>query len=764
MADLSTIQIIQLIGYISSLILSGILVILLLYKHPKIQAKIFSLIIVCISIWIFFNLLADYSISSINALLWTKLAIVSPLFLGPLLLEFSELFPNKDQAFDLRKFVKKFIPSFMLLIFVPTQLNIVSIELTDSGIDYQPGILYVFFGIVFGIQMILVIRNFILSYKYSNGIPKYQIKFLGIGIVMTMLISITTSLILPLLQVYQLAFLGPVSTIVFFSFTTYSIKKYRLLDIQYLLNRVIYMLLSAILVFSIFYIVSYLYIKLFGGIFNVGSYILGAFISIAFVVYYPKLRNTLQFVIDEELFKAEYDREQISASLLKRIGEELDISVIQQLVLETITQSGITKGGFIRIYRDAKDSQNAITKEYEYTGVSKIEKIEHILLSYFAKRNDVLVKEELETMLDEDQSRLDSNKLKVEILKYMQKAGISILIPLKSKDSVVGILALREKYSESPFTVQDIDFFEQISIQISVAVQRALLYKESQDFAMTLQHKVDEATAELKNAYEELKKVDAEKDDFISIAGHELRTPAAIIKMSLWLVKSYKEIKTTKGMKKIDDALDANERLIKLIDDLLTTSRIDRSKFKIEPVKFDLIELISKSVEENVHVLGKKKLSVGMTKETQKMKLEIEADRDKVIEVVTNLISNAIKYTEKGSIMIRVQDLGKDAEISVKDTGVGISPEQMDKLFKKFSRLDHSFKQTAKIRGTGLGLYITKKILDQHHGTIHAESDGIGKGSTFIVTIPKVFEGELEMKPDEDRFGSESLEDLPGKA
>lgn len=741
------------------LIISTLLHLLLAFfvikrDHKNPINKSFAFFAISIAFWAISNALFQLVATLQASYFWAIVAYFAGLMLIDSIYFFTYFFPFA-QSFTIKPKIMLLIPNLILTLVLIYPKSVATEVIIKNGvrtINTTPVIVLVFLTYIFLLccAFFFMFRNYKKLKDKNDSISLQQFRIVVYTLVFAIFWGIVTNIMLPAFGNYNLVSFGPVVTLALLIIIAYAIRKFQFLDMVYILNHLLLILLSSVLVFSIFYIVAFTYYKLFGGIFNVGSYVLGTFVSIAFVVYYPKLRNTLQFVIDEELFKAEYDREAIANSVLKRLGEELNITVIQNIVLQTLTQSGITKGGGFRIYREGENISNAISKQYEYKELDKVAGIEAELLEFLQRYQDIIVKEEIETTIDDSSTRPGSKQDILKILNYMKDAGVSIIIPLKGKDSMVGILALREKYSESPFTVQDIEFFDQISIQISVAVQRALLYKESQDFAATLQHKVDEATAELKKAYDELKKVDAEKDDFISIAGHELRTPAAIIKMSLWLVKSYKEIKTAKSLKKIDDALDANERLIKLIDDLLTTSRIDRSKFKIEPTKFDLIELVSKSIEENVHLLGTKKLSVGMTKETQKMKLEIEADRDKMIEVITNLISNSIKYTEKGSIMVRVQKVGKFAEISVKDTGVGISPEQMDKLFKKFSRLDHSFKQTAKIRGTGLGLYITKKILLQHHGDIRAESDGIGKGSTFIVKIPIVFEGELEMKEEND--------------
>ncbi|MGV8131749.1 MAG: ATP-binding protein, partial [Candidatus Pacearchaeota archaeon] len=550
----------------------------------------------------------------------------------------------------------------------------------------------------------------------KKGIIGLQSKYLFISYGLTAFFGLAINVILPnLINSSKYSGLGFIGTLFAIIGMFYVTRRYRFLDIKYFLAQSLFTIISAMFVFSVFYIVAFILIQLFGTLFALPAYFLAGMIAMLFVLSYPRVRHTLQYVIDQELLKAEYNREEIYEAINTAVGQELDISNLQNKVLNGLIENGITTGGYFWVFADEERSfKESIAKKHLNSQGKLNLLLTPILIKYLTRSKQVIVREEIQTLINETSS--DSDGILNEALKFLEETDTNILLPIFGKKKLIALIGLKRKLSESPFTLQDIDLFDSISTPISVAIERSILFEESKNFAKTLQYRVDEATAELKEAYEELQRIDAEKDDFISIAGHELRTPAAIIKMSLWMLKNYKEIKSDKAVEKLENALTANERLIRLINDLLTTSRIDRSKFKLEPVKFDIVELIKNTVKDNEFLAKDKGLRLNF--KDPNTSVTVEADKDKIIEVITNLISNSVKYTDKGSVNLEFSHFKDHVSLCITDTGIGIKKEDQRKLFKKFSRLDHSFSTTAKIRGTGLGLYITKSILEQHKGSI----------------------------------------------
>ncbi len=240
-------------------------------------------------------------------------------------------------------------------------------------------------------------------------------------------------------------------------------------------------------------------------------------------------------------------------------------------------------------------------------------------------------------------------------------------------------------------------------------------------------------TKQLEDANEKLKILDQARAEFITIASHQLRTPPATIKWYLSSILNGDYGRVTKELKIIIGKANlTNNSLISLIDDLLNVSRIERGKmeFLFEPC--NLTDLAKFTYEQLLPIAQDKHLELVF--DEPKIKLpEIMADKEKIRQVMNNLIDNAIKYTHDGKITVGISATADNIKFSVTDTGKGISPDEQGSIFEKYSRGKESVNQSP---GLGLGLYVAKIVIGQHKGKIWAESPGPGKGSSFIFEIP----------------------------
>lgn len=232
--------------------------------------------------------------------------------------------------------------------------------------------------------------------------------------------------------------------------------------------------------------------------------------------------------------------------------------------------------------------------------------------------------------------------------------------------------------------------------------------------------------------YKKLKSVDQMKDDFISIAAHELRTPLAAISGYLELISPSNFSENDK--ENVDRVWASVKRLNALISDILDVARIQQGRMKFDIKKVDISEMLYSVVDSFKDIASMKSLTL----EYKKNKVpEIDVDIERLEQVLINLIGNSIKYTLEGSIKIVVLNndtsSGKFVQIRISDTGLGISSENQQLLFKKFQRI-HT-KETDDISGTGLGLWISQEIVREMGGKITVESI-VGKGSDFIVSFP----------------------------
>jgi len=232
----------------------------------------------------------------------------------------------------------------------------------------------------------------------------------------------------------------------------------------------------------------------------------------------------------------------------------------------------------------------------------------------------------------------------------------------------------------------------------------------------------------------ELKRLDQLKDEFLSTVSHELRTPLTTMKEFASIISDEIPGKLTKEQKEYVDIIKCNiDLLTRLINNLLDISKIESGKIEPKKALVDITDLANSVISLLKPEMERKHIEF----ETlfPQAALNVYADPDKVTQIFTNLIGNAVKFTPgKGRILIEIIDKDSEIECSVSDTGVGIASENLSKLFTKFQQFGRV--PGAGAKGTGLGLAITKELVQRHNGRIRVESE-LGKGSKFIFTLPK---------------------------
>lgn len=244
---------------------------------------------------------------------------------------------------------------------------------------------------------------------------------------------------------------------------------------------------------------------------------------------------------------------------------------------------------------------------------------------------------------------------------------------------------------------------------------------------------LEKLSKELEGANAQLKNLDQARADFITLTSHQLRTPPATIKWYLAAIKTGDYGDLSDGVKEaIAKTEITNNALISLIDDLLNASRIERGKmeFLFEPVQVE--QLAKFTVEQLIPQAGFKKLTLRYIPPNGPIP-EVLADKEKLRQVINNFIDNAIKYTPKGEVVVRVGTDGTYVSVEVTDTGKGIAPDVIPALFEKYSRGKDSITHAT---GIGIGLYVAKVVIENHEGLIGAKSPGVNLGSTFYFKLP----------------------------
>ncbi len=233
---------------------------------------------------------------------------------------------------------------------------------------------------------------------------------------------------------------------------------------------------------------------------------------------------------------------------------------------------------------------------------------------------------------------------------------------------------------------------------------------------------------QLKEANQQLKQHDKMQKEFINLAAHELRTPIQPIIGFTEIVSS--KIKDTDQRELLDAVTRNAKRLQRLVDDIIDVTKIESQSLKLNKEELDLNHVITNIIDDyNTLIVSgnhKVKLYFNPFKET----LLIKADKERISEVISNLLSNAIKFTKEGIIIITIKKIKENQQVmvTIKDSGTGIDPEIIPQLFKKFA--------TKSEQGTGLGLFISKNIIEAHDGIMWGENNSESKGSTFYFTLP----------------------------
>lgn len=229
------------------------------------------------------------------------------------------------------------------------------------------------------------------------------------------------------------------------------------------------------------------------------------------------------------------------------------------------------------------------------------------------------------------------------------------------------------------------------------------------------------------------KTLEEAKGDFVSLASHQLRTPATIVKQYLLLlIDGYAGTLNTEQRQFAGHAYESNERQIKIINDLLGVVQLEAGRFRLHKSRVDLVQLVAEVVNDQQKTVTAAKHTLLYRQRRRQLRCMVDTEQLKI--VLVNLIENAVKYSAEGTIiMVSVTKSQNEAKMTIKDEGVGIAKENIANMFEKFIRIDNNL--SAKAGGSGLGLYWVAKIVDLHGGRVVVRSK-VGRGTAFDVYVP----------------------------
>jgi len=453
----------------------------------------------------------------------------------------------------------------------------------------------------------------------------------------------------------------------------------------------------------------------------------------------------------EELREAYLEQEQTRVQLRRKVNHlmvlhragllfnsTLDRETLLQQALETLTSDLHYDRAMISFY----DPLRQVTKDVRLVGVSPD-------IAKFARLKEAKI---TDPDSPEGQVLLQGRPLLIgdarTIMKHMhplnqQLARMTgtksfIAVPLRSQDKILGALMV-DRMQEHALTVDDLELMVTFAHQVAIALDNASAYRQIEELNVGLEAKVRERTAELEQA-------DRLRSQFLSHVSHELKTPMTSIKgfvqnMLDGLTGSVNE----KQQRYLTRMLENAERLIRMIEDLLDRTRIQTGRLELAPAEIDLSECVADAIEQLRPLAQAKRqqLDARYPSET----LTVWADRDRLFQVVTNLVQNAVKFTpEEGRVVVTVaQESPRHGKLTVHDTGPGIPPEYLEKIFDPFFRVKQA---RTGVKGLGLGLSIVRTLVELHGGTIGA-ANRAGQGAEFVVTLPLRIPSDVPVREEE---------------
>lgn len=700
-------------------------------KNRKGKANIaFALFALSVIIWSIGYYFWQVSKDADSALFFTRLLMAGAVFIPATYLHFVLALINKLESRK-KLLISSYLVFFIFFLFNFTPLFINRVE---PALNFpfwpKPGIAFHTFLIIWVLSVIYATYLLYKTFHHSIGIIRSQIKYVFLGFAVGFIAGSTNYLLWYGVPVPPVAnILGSV----YVAGMAYSIIRYRLMDIRIVFQKILTYLIITAFAFGFFYAVTGLNNSLFGGVFTKGAYLLGIPMALFFsIIFYP-FQKFIQKLTKHYLFAEVYNTQETISNLTNKLTTIINLSQIIDLVVDTIkTTMRLNRSGVLLIDPTVKPVKYQIAKVVgfdEHNGISLVQ--DNFLTQYLTKIQKPLVREELDFLSEQAKNKEEKQSF-LNLKNHMSKIEASICLPLISQNMLVGIIVLGSKTSGDAYTNEDLNLLTSLSNQASIAITNARYYKEVQDFNKNLQTKVDDQTKDIKLQSEHLQQLLDVKNDFLRVANHQLNTPLSVVRNAFELL-SDKTYNTVQAMEAIQNGF---ERLNSVIGDFLKAYDLEGEKMNMKPEPADIAAIIEKLLPEKQKLKLAVERNLKLSIEKPKFKIPpVFCDAKQIINVISNLLDNAVFYTNKGGVIVSYELLNNDhLKINIQDTGTGITAEDKKTMFQKFVR----GKGATQLHpdGSGLGLYIAKKIIEGNNGEINVISQGANKGSTFSFTLP----------------------------
>lgn len=605
-----------------------------------------------------------------------------------------------------------------ILSVTPLVVNNIVIDSSGSayvGIEFGPMIVIYFFT-VFSVAIYAIVSLILGVRRTHNKRVRSSSKTLLLTLGVAIIMILTTNVILPVVfNNLNFSTLGPLLATLAVGGVGYSVARHGLFDIRLAVVRSVTYSLVLVTLAGLYLVAALAFSALFNSnLTNPGQMVSGVVISLLLAFVFQPIKRFFDKVTNRIFYKDNYNSDDFFARLNKTLGFTTNLRGLLERTAYEIGHTLKSEQTFFFVNTANGHYVSAGTENHKQLPKDDADQ----LVGINNKSHGVIVA-----------SLREAND---PIRRLMLSHRIELILPLIQADETIGYLCLGEHLT-SGYTNRDMRVLSTISDELTIAIQNALAVQEIRELNATLQQRISNATKELRTSNTMLRRLDKAKDEFVSMASHQLRTPLTSVKGYISMVIEGDAGKITDSQKGLlDEAFNSSERMVHLINDFLNVSRIQTGKFIIEKTPVDL----SKVIEQEIDSLQPNAIARNLkfTYHPPKDFPMIDVDESKIRQVIMNFADNALYYShENTTINISLSIENNEVLYTVKDNGIGVPSDEQAQLFSKFYRASNARKQRPD--GTGVGLYLAKKVIDAHGGEVVFASTE-GKGSTFGFRLP----------------------------
>lgn len=579
---------------------------------------------------------------------------------------------------------------------------------------YTRGIFYPIYVVCIIILSSVVIARLIINQRsYPRRSQERQVSnVILVTIVAAIAIGLITNVVIPVLTNNEgVIGLGLISVNLFAGGLAWSIIRHRFLDIHFFVIRAAaYLTTLFVMTFVLVVPVVYAFCYFMHYHPKFGQFASIVFLSVAILYVLQYVRVLFDRFTTRIFFRKYYDPQDVLDKISNVLVRTSDVKELRESTTQILKEAIRPSDFKYALFSDLDESNSVLATDIE----------KHI--RNLSNTSNVFDLEELVR----GGSIVPNPDLNI--------GSIGLAVKLRTTHENLGYMVLGHKQSGETYTDRDRRLLGVAADEIAISMQNALRFLEIQNFNETLQKKIEDATKRLRESNRKLKMLDETKDDFISMASHQLRTPLTSVKgyLSLVLDGDAGAIKDNQR-KLLTQAFISSQRMVYLIADLLNVSRLKTGKFIIESTPINLADVVQEEVSQLVETAQSRTLTMAYHKPAHFPVLML--DETKIRQVCMNFMDNAIYYTPAGGhIDVEVKELPKTIEFRVIDNGIGVPKEEQHHLFTKFYRAKNA--QRARPDGTGLGLFMAQKVIVAQGGAVIFSSKE-GQGSTFGFTFPR---------------------------